>query len=96
MTLGHPLGVWYTLTEMRKTSRQLINNVIGQLHGVAVMVDESQDCQKVLIQMKAAQAALKAAMNKYLAESLKECWSKSSKKKKENGEFLVKQLINNL
>ncbi len=56
-----------------KTTEQLINNIIGQLKGVNKMLNEEKDCFKILVQMKAAKAAINAVMNKYIEENLKIC-----------------------
>ncbi len=59
--------------------QNLVNNVIGQLHGVNKMIEEKQGCLKVIVQMKAAKSALNSLIVKYLEANLRECVSESGK-----------------
>lgn len=67
-----------------KNQKQLINNIVGQLNGVAKMVEEGQDCFKVLTQMKASRSALDSMITKYLEENLFKCLSGCKGKDKED------------
>ncbi len=58
---------------MAKTPKQLIANIIGQLNGVGRMLDEGQDCLAVLIQLKAAKAALNSLADKLIAGDVLRC-----------------------
>jgi CsoR family transcriptional regulator, copper-sensing transcriptional repressor len=62
-----------------KTQLQLVNNVIGQLSGIKKMMESEEECFKVLVQIKAAKAALDSFTAKYLQENFVECVSKDSK-----------------
>jgi DNA-binding FrmR family transcriptional regulator len=56
-----------------KNTRQLINNVTGQLNGINAMIEAQEDCFKVLAQFKAAKAGLNAVITRYLAENTDQC-----------------------
>ena len=75
---------------MKKTEEQLINNVIGQLNGVKKMIRENKGCLSVLIQFKAARAALDTIINRYVSENMKKCFKGSLKGEKE---ALLKKLL---
>ena len=64
-----------------KTSKQLINNLIGQLNGINRMIENKDDCLKVLVQMKAVKAGIEAVMSKHIKMELKECVANGSLKK---------------
>lgn len=65
-----------------KNQKQLINNVVGQLNGIAKMLEEGKECFEVLTQMKAARSAMDSMITKYLEENLFVCL-KGCKKDKE-------------
>lgn len=56
-----------------KTNEQLLNNIIGQLHGVNKMLEQKQDCFAVLNQMKAARATFNKLINNYLSAEILRC-----------------------
>ena len=66
---------------MAKTPKQLIANIIGQLNGVGRMLDEGQDCLAVLIQLKAAKAALDSLADKLIAGDVLQCSARLSDKR---------------
>lgn len=52
-----------------------LRRIEGQIRGIQKMVEEGQDCEQVLIQAKAAQAALRAASGLILKNYLAECYA---------------------
>ncbi len=77
-----------------KTTEQLINNIIGQLKGINKMIQQEKDCFKILVQMKAAKAAVNSLMNKYIEENLKICLQQSARSKAE--EKKIKKLLSEI
>jgi len=67
---------------------QDINNrlkkVIGQLTGIMKMIDEQQDCEKIIIQFQAAKAALDSAFSESLNTNLEKCLQKKDSKNIKN------------
>lgn len=79
-----------------KNYQQRLNNVVGQLKGVGKMIEEKEDCSKVLIQFQAARSALSSLMNKYLEENLIDCLNKNcSEKNKNKISELIKSVTKN-
>lgn len=77
-----------------KTSKQLLNNVIGQLEGIGKMIDSEKDCFDVIIQMKAARSSMDLAMQRFIEDNFTRCSSAcKSTKEKERMEKLIKTLI---
>ena len=64
-----------------KTTKQLINNLAGQLNGINRMIDKNEDCLKVLVQMKAVKAGIEAVMSKHIEKELKKCMRNGRLKK---------------
>ena len=52
-----------------KNYNQRINNIKGQLNGIAKMIEVEDDTYKVLIQMKAARSACNSMMRMYMQEN---------------------------
>jgi DNA-binding FrmR family transcriptional regulator len=50
-----------------------LNNVRGQIDGVARMVERKEDCLSVLTQFKAARAGLDRSLTIFLESHLKQC-----------------------
>lgn len=50
-----------------------LKKVVGQLNGLLKMIDEKQDCAKIIIQFQAAKAALENAFSLTLSENLSQC-----------------------
>jgi len=69
-----------------------LKKIIGQLTGITKMIDENQDCEKIIIQFQAVKAALDSAFSESLSLNLEECLSKkdSGKMKK-----ILKLIIKN-
>lgn len=60
----------------RETIHQLqnrLNRIIGQLNGTKNMLDENRYCGDVLVQLSAAQSALKSVAQIILKEHMKTC-----------------------
>lgn len=54
-----------------------LRRIEGQIRGIQKMVEEGQDCEAVLIQVKAAQSALRAASGLILKGYLAKCYARS-------------------
>ena len=76
-----------------KTPRSRLNNVVGQLNGAGRMMDESEDCEKILIQLKAASKALDKLTIEHLKQNIDSCLSKTSQKDKQKLDSLLNKLI---
>ena len=59
--------------EMKKDLTTRLNRVMGQINGVKSMVDDDRYCVDVLMQLSAAQSALRVVSDKILAEHMKTC-----------------------
>ncbi len=77
-----------------KSYKQRINNVIGQLNGISKMLDDKNNCEDLLIQMKSVRSAMLSIMNKIIEEELDNCFVN---KNLDKGAFkkLLKNLNNN-
>ncbi len=91
-------GVCYYVIKHMKNSKQLLNNIIGQLNGISKMMDNKKDCKDVITQLKAIKSATSTLMNRYIEENALSCLKKKSVIKtvdKEEIKSLLKELINN-
>lgn len=71
-----------------------LNRVIGQLEGVRRMVDERRYCADILVQTRAAAAALKKIELQILKSHLNHCVSEAfSSKNTANSDQKVKELL---
>ncbi len=61
-----------------------LKKIIGQLTGIMKMLDEKQDCEKIIIQFQAAKAALDSAFAENLNINLEECLLKEDSKNMKN------------
>ena len=59
--------------EFQKDLSQRINRVIGQLNGVQAMLNENRYCGDVLIQLAAAESAVRSIAIKVLHDHLETC-----------------------
>jgi CsoR family transcriptional regulator, copper-sensing transcriptional repressor len=59
----------------RKNILARLRRVEGQIRGVQKMVESGKSCEEILIQVKAAQAALRSASGVMLKTYLSECHS---------------------
>lgn len=50
-----------------------LKKVIGQITGVMKMIEEKQDCEKIIIQFQAAKSALDSAFCESLSLNLEKC-----------------------
>lgn len=75
-----------------KSNQQRLNNVIGQIEGVKKMLDEKEDCVKVLTQLKAIRSAVSGVMNKVIDEQFESCLS-SMKKQDKNLLIKIKDYV---
>ncbi len=57
-----------------------LKKVIGQLTGIMKMIDEKQDCEKIIIQFQAVKAALNSAFSESLNANLEKCLQKKDSK----------------
>lgn len=53
-----------------------LKKISGQLSGLMKMIEEGQDCEKIIIQFQAAKAALDTAFAQVVAERLDTCIQK--------------------
>lgn len=75
-----------------KSNQQRLNNVIGQIEGVKRMLDEKEDCVKILTQLKAVKSAVSGVMNKIIDEQFESCLS-SMKKRDKNLLIKIKDYV---
>ncbi|KZK74711.1 MAG: hypothetical protein A3K90_09530 [Pelodictyon luteolum] len=57
-----------------------LKKVNGQIQGLIRMVENSDNCEKVIVQFQAAKAALEKTYSLVLDRSLKECMSQDDSK----------------
>ena len=76
-----------------KSNQQLINNIIGQLHGINKMIDKGKDCQQVIVQLKAVKSAVSSLMNKIIESDANTCIDAIPKKDQKKIKKLFKEII---
>jgi DNA-binding FrmR family transcriptional regulator len=77
-----------------KSNIQRINNIVGQLEGIKKLLQlESHDCLAVLVQLKAAKAAMGSLMQKVIETEFESC--SSSKNDSEQMKKLFIEMVNN-
>lgn len=59
--------------ELQASLQKRLNRVIGQLNGIKAMVDENRYCGDVLIQLSAAESAIKSIERTVLENHLQTC-----------------------
>ena len=59
--------------ELKRGISRRINRAIGQLNGIKVMIDEDRYCGDVLIQLAAAESAVKAISREIMQDHLESC-----------------------
>lgn len=59
--------------ELQNDLQRRLNRVIGQLGGVKTMIEENRYCGDVLIQLAAAESAVKSISEKVLHEHMETC-----------------------
>jgi len=74
-----------------KTYKQRINNIIGQLNGISKMLDNKNNCEEVLIQLKSVKSAMSSMMNKIIENEFDYCIEKNDLSKDS-----LKKLLKNL
>ena len=79
-----------------KNTRQLINNITGQLNGINAMIEDKKECLTVLAQLKAAKAGLNAVIAKYLAENTTQCLKQGNAKNLAKLKSLLKELVKSI
>ena len=80
-----------------KTTKQQINNIIGQLNGINAMIGSGQDCLKVLTQLKAAKAGINAVILRFLEENTDLCLDRHRRgKTKDNLREILNELVKNI
>lgn len=78
-----------------KTIEQRLNNIIGQLEGAKRMLgDKDRDCFSLLIQLKAARAAMSSTMEKIVGQEFDQCLMMSKKYSRTKMEKIFKEVIN--
>lgn len=81
---------------MRKnTPVQRLNIIKGQIDGLSSMMENGEECRKVTEQFHAINVGLKRVIEIYFKENLSSCLSSIDLDKRENIEFLLKEIIKN-
>jgi len=82
-------------TSRQNTIVQRLNIIRGQVIGLARLIEENQDCNKVTEQFYAINLALKKAVEKYLKDNLAVCLKSLNSKQKQSINFLLEEIIKN-
>ena len=61
-----------------------LKRIIGQISGISKMINEKQDCEKIIVQFQAAKAALDSAFSEMLSLNLEKCLSNKDTKNMKN------------
>lgn len=61
-----------------------LKKVNGQILGIIKMIEENQDCEKIIIQFQAAKAALDSSFSEILNNNLEQCLKKKDSKNMKN------------
>ncbi len=77
-----------TLTDKKVLAR--LKKATGQLEALSRMIENDTDCEKVMIQFQAAEAAVESAFVLFLGQNLKRCMHG---KQEQNLDRIVRQLI---
>jgi len=81
---------------MRKnTPVQRLNIIKGQIDGLSTMMENGEECRKVIEQFHAINVGLKKVIEMYFKENLSSCLDSVDLEKKESIEFLFKEIIKN-
>jgi DNA-binding FrmR family transcriptional regulator len=56
-----------------KTINQRLNNISGQIEGVKKMIDNNEDCIKIITQLKAVRSAVFGVMDQIVEEQFDRC-----------------------
>lgn len=59
--------------ELQADLQKRLNRIIGQLNGVKAMLDDNRYCGDVLIQLAAAESAVRSVSGKLLQDHLETC-----------------------
>ena len=79
---------------MRKNSViQRLNIIKGQISGITKLLEQKEDCEKIITQLNAVNTAFKKVVELYLQENLTCCLNKIDLKNKETINFLLKTII---
>ncbi|MCK5080802.1 MAG: metal-sensitive transcriptional regulator [Candidatus Moranbacteria bacterium] len=78
-----------------KNTKQLINNIIGQLEGIKRMLDNEKECVDILVQLKASKSGINSVINKIIEENTLNCLSGNKKVDREKIKKLIKEIIDN-
>lgn len=71
LLLDTPRG--YVYNRVMKSTQQRLANISGQIQGVKKMIDNKEDCIKVLTQLKAIKAAVGGVMDTIVNEQFETC-----------------------
>jgi CsoR family transcriptional regulator, copper-sensing transcriptional repressor len=66
-----------------------LNRVAGQIKGLARMIEEEKNCDKIIIQFQATKGALNSIFSNYLNDNLTECMREN---KPEQLKEIIKQI----
>ena len=78
--MNHRHRLFYIMKNIQKR----LNKVIGQISGINKMIEEKQDCEKIIVQFQAAKAALESAFSESLSKNLEKCIQKKDSKNIKN------------
>lgn len=65
-----------------KTQIQRLNNISGQIEGVKKMLNNNEDCIRVLTQLKAIRSAVEGVMDQMMEEQFEKCLTSVNNKEK--------------
>jgi len=77
----------------KRTIKQRLNIIKGQIEGLARLIENEEDCKKVITQFHAIYSSLKKTMEIYFKENLSSCLKSLNSKNKKKAHFLIEQLI---
>ena len=81
---------------IRKNSTiQRLNIIKGQIDGLTRLIEQKEDCHKVIGQLYAVNVALKKTIETYLQENISSCLKTIDLDSKETIDFLLKEIIKN-
>jgi CsoR family transcriptional regulator, copper-sensing transcriptional repressor len=83
--------------QMQRDIQSRLKKIEGQIRGLQGMIDAGKECEQILTQARAAQAALKAVCNLILKVYLVRCYAGSRKEQSPDEVFpRLEQAINML
>ena len=81
--------------ERKNSLVQRLNIISGQINGLAKLIENSEDCEKVTSQFYAVNSGVKKAIELYFQENLESCLKFPNLNNKKRIDFLLKEIIKN-